>query len=92
MPDKTEKEKRKQIARYLRLKARQEFEKSLPMNRNNFKSLFDHLDEQLSNKGCGHNLSLSIAYLKSIKPDNIDEITSWFQETEAIVIVKYFIT
>jgi hypothetical protein len=50
MPDKSEKERRKQIIYDLKNKADQEFESSLPMSRDNFRLLFDHLDKQLSDK------------------------------------------
>lgn len=80
MPDKTEKERRKQIAKELKLKARQEFEKSLPMAHENFKGLFGYLDEQLSDNACDHSLKLSIGFLQSLKLNNIDEITEWLGE------------
>ncbi len=80
MPDKKEIERRKQIARELKLKARQEFEKSLPMSHENFKNLFDYLDEQLTNNTCDDTLKLSVTFLQSLKLDNIDEITEWLGE------------
>ncbi|RZS71499.1 hypothetical protein EV199_3403 [Pseudobacter ginsenosidimutans] len=47
MPDKFEKNSRKQILSNLSKKAAEEFENSLPMSRDNFMQLFDHLDVQL---------------------------------------------
>lgn len=80
MPDKNEIERRKQITRDLRLKARQEFENSLPTSRENFKALFDYLDEQLTGNGCDHSLNHSIRFLQSLNLDNIESITGWLKE------------
>jgi hypothetical protein len=71
MPDKTEIERRKQITRELRLKARKEFDNSLPTSHDNFKALFDYLDDQLSQNGCDHSFKLSISFLHLLKLDNI---------------------
>lgn len=80
MPDKNEIERRKQIAKELRLNARREFEKSIPMTHENFKSLFDYLNEQLYDNFCDHSLKLTIGYLQSLKLNNIGEITEWLEE------------
>ena len=80
MPDKNEIERRKQIARELKLKARQEFESTLPTSRANFTALFDHLDEELSEKECDHTLKLSIDFLQSLKVDNIEKVKEWLEE------------
>ena|SRR5436190_24056303 len=80
MPDKNEIERRKQIAKDLKLKARQEFEKSLPMSHENFKGLYDYLGKQLTDNACDHSLKLSINFLQSLKLNNIDEITEWLEE------------
>lgn len=74
MPDKNEIERRKQITKELKLKARQEFEKSLPMAHENFKDLFYYLDKQLTDRACDHSLKLSNDFLQSLKLNNIDEI------------------
>ena len=80
MPDKNEIERRKQIAKDLRLKARQEFDNTLPTSRENFKALFDYLDEQLTENDCDHNLELSIRFLNSHNLENIEAITKWLKE------------
>jgi len=36
----------------LKKKDDQKFESSLPMSRDNFKKLFEHLDTELNDKGC----------------------------------------
>ena len=77
MPDKSEIERRKRIARDLRLKARQEFEAGIPMSQGNFKGLFDFLDEQLTETNCDHSLKLSISFLQTRNLDNIETITQW---------------
>ena len=80
MPDKNEVERRKQIAKELKLKARQEFGKSLPMSHDNFKGLFDYLDKQLIDNSFDHSLKLSNDFLQSLKLNNIDEIIEWIGE------------
>lgn len=80
MPDKNEIERHKQIARELTLKARQDFENSLPTSRENFEALFDYLDEKLTDNPCDDTLKLSVAFLQSLKLDNIEEITKWLGE------------
>jgi hypothetical protein len=80
MPDKNETERRKQIARELKLSAREDFENSLPMNRENFKCLFNYLDEQLTDNSCDDTLKLSVTFLQSLKIENIEEIAEWLEE------------
>lgn len=77
MPDKSEKERRKQIMDDLKKKADQEFEGSLPMSRDNFKKLFDHLDMHLSDKGCDDTKSLTKAFLLKSKIDKVEEVLEW---------------
>ena len=52
MANKSEKERRKQLLNDHRKKNEQEFANNLPMSKENFKKLFDHLDGELNNKGC----------------------------------------
>jgi hypothetical protein len=80
MPDQKEIDRRKQIARDLKLKARQEFESSLPMSREKFSALFNYLDEQLNDKACDDSLKLTVSFLQSLKLDNTEEITQWLTE------------
>lgn len=47
MPDKNEKERRKQLQKDLHKKALMEFEESLPISRELFLDLFDVLDQEL---------------------------------------------
>lgn len=77
MPDKSEIERHKQIVKELKLKARKEFEQSLPTSRDNFKALFDYLDGQLVDNPCDDTLKLSVAFLQSLNLENIEEITKW---------------
>ena len=80
MPDKNELERRKQIARELKLKAKQEFNDSLPVSVENFKALFDYLDKQLSENDCDHSLKFSIGFLQSLNLDNIQLIIEWLKD------------
>ena len=79
MPDKSEIERRKQLARDLKFKARQEFEDGLPMSRMDFEALFDYLDEQLTDYSCDDRLKHSTSYLHTLKLNNLEEITEWFR-------------
>jgi hypothetical protein len=82
MDDKNEIERRKQITRELKLKAKQEFYNSLPTSAENFKALFDYLDKQLSKNDCDHSLKFSINFLESLKLGNTQEIAEWLKHNE----------
>ncbi len=77
MPDKNEKERRKQIMDELKKKADQEFESKIPMSRNSFKNLFDYLDAELTNKNCEDNNILTKTFLIQSNIQNVDEILEW---------------
>lgn len=80
MPDKNEKERRKKITNELRKKAREEFEKSLPISRDIFKDLFDFLDKELTHSGCDHSLKLTKVFFISKGIDNFEETSEWLNE------------
>ena len=80
MPDKTKKQKRKQLLDDLRKKADEEFENGLPMSRDNFKKLFDYLDTELNDKSCDDTNRLTKTFLKQISVENIDEILEWLAD------------
>ena len=80
MPDKKEIERRKQIKKELREKARLEFDQSLPISRSEFQNLFDFLDEKLSENECDDSLKLTIEFLNKSGIQNINEIENWLQE------------
>lgn len=80
MPDKSEKERRKQIMDDLRKKADEEFENSLPMSRVFFKKLFDHLDIQLNSKGCDDTNSLTKTFLLQSNFERVDEVLEWLAD------------
>ena len=80
MPNKNEIERRKQIKRELREKAKFEFEKSLPISREMFQNLFDFLDEKLSEDGCDDTLKLTSEFFEENGIENIDEIENWLRE------------
>lgn len=79
MPDKNEIERRKQIKRELREKARLEFEQSLPISRVDFQNLFDFLDEKLSNQECDDDLTFTYEFLEKNEFKNIEEIENWLK-------------
>ena len=80
MPDKNEIERRKQIKRELREKAKLEFENSLPISREKFTHLFDFLDEKIGKYDCDDSLKLTNEFLQEYKIENIQEVKNWLQE------------
>ena len=80
MTDKSEKERRKSILNNLRIKAKQEFEDSLPTSRDNFKKLFGFLDTELEKNECDDTNSLTKIFFNQIKVDNSDIILKWLAD------------
>ena len=80
MPDKNEKERRKQIQKELQEKAQIEFENSLPISRELFQNLFDFLDAELEENGCDDSLKITKQYLDANKIQNIEEVENWLKE------------
>ncbi|NNV53823.1 DUF2695 domain-containing protein [Limnovirga soli] len=80
MPNKSEKERRKQITNDLRKKAREEFEASLPISRELFQNLFDHLDKELIDNSCDHTLKLTSLFLESKRVENINNVKEWLRQ------------
>ena len=66
MPDKNEKLRRKQLLNEIKEKQKNEFEKNLPMSRDNFKKLFDYLDNEFETKECDNTNNLTKHYLNEI--------------------------
>ena len=75
--DRADKERRKQILNDLREKAREEFENSLPMDKNIFVGLFDHLDSKLGEKECEDDHTMTRVYLNTIGIENIEDVLGW---------------
>ncbi|WP_276090476.1 DUF2695 domain-containing protein [Pedobacter sp. JY14-1] len=73
----TDKARRKQIRDRLRLKAKEEFESSLPMTREKFKGLFDYLDSALQKEKCNDDHTLTIWFLNLIGVQNEGEVVGW---------------
>jgi hypothetical protein len=80
MPSKEEKENRRKLLINIEQKQREEFEKSLPISRDLFKGLFDHLDLELSNQVCKSSLQLTEAFLHNAGVKNIEEVKGWLAE------------
>lgn len=80
MPDKDEKERRKQIQKEIQEKAQIEFEKSLPVSKELLQNLFDFLDEELEKNSCDDHLKLTKQFLGTIQISNVDEVTNWLKE------------
>lgn len=78
--DKNEKARRKQILNELSQKQQQEFELSLPVNREIFENLFDYLNEQLEEKSCDDTNTLTAAFLTNNKIKNIETTLDWLAE------------
>ena len=61
----------------LQKKADEEFERSLPMSRNNFKKLFDYLDTELNDKGCDNTNGLTNTFLLQSDIEDIEKVLEW---------------
>jgi hypothetical protein len=80
MPDKNEKERRKQIMHDLKNRADQEFESSLPMSRDKFNNLFNYLDTNLGNTDCDDTHTSTKAFLVQSNIENVQEVLQWLAE------------
>lgn len=80
MPDKNEKERRRQIHKELQEKAKIEFEKSLPVSREIFQNLFDFLDEKLEEHDCDDSLTLTKQFLETSHVTNTEVVENWLKE------------
>jgi hypothetical protein len=80
MADKTDKDRRKQLLSDLCKKASEEFEKSLPMSRDNFMKLFDYLDTKLNDKGCDDTNRFTKMFLKQIDIVNSKNVLEWLAD------------
>ncbi|WP_294230656.1 DUF2695 domain-containing protein [uncultured Chryseobacterium sp.] len=78
--DKDEKARRKRILSELRQKQQQEFEQSLPIDREILANLFDYLDDQLEESGCDDTNILTATFLKNKKIENIEMVLDWLAE------------
>jgi hypothetical protein len=80
MPNKLEKERRKQLKNEIKGIQRSEFEKNMPMEREKFRDFFDYLDEKLPVIGCDHTNKMARKYLVKIGQNNIENILEWLAE------------
>ena len=64
----------------LKKKADQEFESSLPMDRESFQKLFDYLDTELTDNNCDDTNSLTKIFLLQSNIQKIDEVLEWLAE------------
>ena len=64
----------------LKKKADQEFESSLPTDRESFQKLFDYLDAELTDKNCDDTNSLTKTFLLQSNIQNVDEVLEWLAE------------
>lgn len=72
-----DKDRRKQIRNESRKKALEEFMSSLPMRIDNFKRLFDYLDNELRTLECVDDHTITRNYLTNIGIENTEEILVW---------------
>lgn len=77
MPDKNEREKRKQILAELARKQAEEFESGLPIPRAIFAELFDYLDMELGRHDCDDTLKLTEEFLVKKDIPNLNAVTEW---------------
>jgi malonyl CoA-acyl carrier protein transacylase len=79
MSGQSEKEKRKEILRQLKAKEKEDFNNSLPMDKEIFQELFDQLDENLGDE-CDHSLTMTTEFLKEKRIENIDKVVEWLND------------
>jgi tRNA G37 N-methylase Trm5 len=77
MPSKAEKLRRKQLLNEIIKERTDEFNKSLPMSKEDFQELFDYLDSEFSTKKCDHTNNLTKEYLSKKGTENIENILNW---------------
>ena len=80
MPDKNEKERRKQIFRALQAKEKAAFEQGLPAPYSLLKNLMDMLDIELSEADCDHTLRFTEMFLRRNHITDTQPILDWLQE------------
>lgn len=80
MPDKKEKERRRQIQKELHEKAQKEFEESLPISRELFLDLFDALNQEPEKNGCDDSLKLTKQFLETNQVQNTDKVEKFLKE------------
>lgn len=73
----TNKKRRKEIKYELRASRIGEFETSLPITRDQFKSLFDYLDFALQEEICNDDYVITSRFLNLICPDKEAEVIGW---------------
>lgn len=79
MPDKSEKERRRIVAKELRQKAKEKFEESLPLPKETFQKLFDFLDEKLSENNCDDTLKFATEFLEDNNILHSDDVIEWLK-------------
>lgn len=80
MPDKAEKQRRKELQAEYTRKQQEEFRNSLPMGDMEFNLLFDFLEEQLSENECDNTMALTKAWLEVNNPGNEDKTLAWLAD------------
>lgn len=80
MPDKQEKERRRQLMNEIAQKQKIDFENNLPMEREKFIGLFNYLDEKLSETDCDDTNKMTKEYLEKTGQSNIESILNWLAE------------
>ena len=77
MPGQREQENRKQILKDLKQKAKEEFEKTLPLSRDLFEKLFNYLDDELQHEDCDDTFKLTERFLATENITDLSAITKW---------------
>ena len=77
MPNQDDKKRRKLISSDLKAREREEFNKSLPMDRQMFRKLFDHLNGRLKMEGCTDTLKITADFLIENEISDIVGIKKW---------------
>ena len=79
MPSKEEKRRRAQLVEAMVQKDTEEAIERMPISFTDLATLFDHLDEQMGERGCDHTPKMTKAFLEN-KNLNTEVILPWLEE------------
>lgn len=74
------KEEKKRLKEQYQTFERERFDNKLPMSKDNFKKLFDYLDERLGIEDCDDTLKMCLAFFDDNGIENTQKITEWLKE------------
>lgn len=76
----TDQARKKQLKKAWQAEVQRQFEASLPMSKEAFKTLFDALDEALETDSCDHSNQYTLKILSDMKISDIEKVTLWLKD------------